>query len=141
VKSLAALEISSFSVVEFKYASSASWYYAPLITVRELNGLSSATVISISVVIPGFFGASPAMSTNKCVAAGATQPLLHEQYGDYELTIDDGMRRSSGGMADVIVTYRDALGQQATATAKGSIVSGSLPTTYSSSAVTWTCGS
>lgn len=132
------LAITSFTVIEYQYPGDPIWYYAPQIKVRETSSSGVATVVKMSVSVPGL-GASPPFFTKRCIAAGQETELLHESYGDWEYSVFSTTRRSTGGSATAELTFTDDRGRQAVVKADGAIVSGGPPLTYTGGG-SWPCG-
>jgi hypothetical protein len=125
------LAVQSFSMIEYQYPSTPGWWsYAPQILVAETSGHGSITILRLDVSIPGFGPAPGFCSTGIHVAAGSSHNVVGELYGDYELSYDDNGKRAGSGDATLVITYSDETGRMGTVSAKGPIVPGALPTTY-----------
>jgi len=125
----AVVAITSFSMIEFQYPGDSRWFYAPQILVTESGGKGSAEIHRLDFSIPGIPGIPATCSTGIYIAPGQSHNLVGELYGDWELAIF-GSKRAEPGEATAVVTYTDATGRRVALTARGPIVSGSLPTTY-----------
>lgn len=122
-------------MIEFEYPHPA-WrghmFYAPQLRVRETSGLGIVDVIDFSFTIP-YVATSYKMCAPKVrVPPGEQFDLFTESYGDYELTLDryDG-RPAIAGDAMVVVTFRDKAGRIGMLKARGPVVPGVLPATFS----------
>ena len=125
----AVVAITSFSMIEFQYPGDSRWFYAPQVLVTESGGKGSAEIHRLDFSIPGMPGIPAACSTGIYIGPGQSHNLIGELYGDWELTIF-GSKRAEPGEATAVVTYTDATGRRVALSARGPIVSGSLPTTY-----------
>jgi Bacterial Ig-like domain len=125
----AVLAITSFTMLEFKYPRDDRWYYAPQIVVAESGAKGGAEIRRLDFSIPGLGNIPPMCSTGIWIPPGGSESLVGEAYGDWEFTIF-GSKRAEPGEAAVMVTYLDMTGRRVTLTARGPVVAGSLPTTY-----------
>ena len=126
----AALVIDSFSMIEYQYPGDPTWYYAPQVQIREVNGKGAAAITMVDFQIPGLLPAPPC-NTYTPVAPLELLNVFQESYGDFAFAIYAAGVRATGDTATVSVLYADGTSPVRSITARGPIRGGSLPTTYS----------
>ena len=115
--------------IDFSLLELSANEYAPLITVIETTRARAIEVIALRI---GFAGSSWFIDCRGSVfvAAGASEAMFNEIYGDYQLTVDPYAIRTSNE-AHAAVYMRDATtGAVEWVEAIGPISKGSYPTTY-----------
>jgi hypothetical protein len=122
--------IDSFSVFEQLSGDSTHWWYAPQIHVTETSGKGSVDVYRLEVTIPGAGTLGPFCSTGMLVGAGQGRSLVNEIYGSWEIEMSSSTRAVAGSEATAVVWYRDETGRVASLSARGPVVPGGEPTTY-----------
>ena len=125
-------------MIEFQYPSSAQWYYAPQIRIKEIGNMNGARVTGFHFDIPGL-DAAPSCRMFLGITGGSAVDLFQEIYGDFQLAIFSPGNRSTGGEATAYITVTDGRGTQRRIVVAGPIVPGELPKTYTGGGVAWTC--
>lgn len=124
-----ALVVHDFWMVEFQYPTAPDhWFYAPQMTLSAAPG-RTVTLLTVRFSVPGLHGS---VSWSCGGSLGAESRLLNgEVYGDWTFTMDSPGYRASNDVPTATVTFVDDTGATGSATLNGTVVQGTLPTTYS----------